>query len=325
MDKSESLGVVSGAYSVGRAQLLKWINDLAQLNYTKIEQTASGVFVCHVFDALYPGQLRLEKVKFNARHSYDYVHNYKVLQVCFDRVGMKRQIDVEKLIKGKHQDNLEFIQWVKAYYDAHATESALQYDGRVRREEVMGRAVTRSPGSRTALSDLPSNAVSKQLKKPPEAVARAAPPRAPTRTRQPLYGSQKASKTLLNVPSPQVSKLKEEIQQLKADKQDLQTAFEDAETEREFYFGKLRKVELLCQAASERIEEGSDTIDLLRDTLDQIKLTLYDEEDEPVDNPEQEGYGGEVYDEEGPVHDEDLSNDPDYEDALTPEEVNIRQ
>lgn len=31
--------------------------------------------------------------------------------------GIQRNIDVDKLIRGKYQDNLEFLQWMKCYFD----------------------------------------------------------------------------------------------------------------------------------------------------------------------------------------------------------------
>jgi microtubule-associated protein, RP/EB family len=57
------------------------------------------------------------KVKWNAKHDYEYVENYKVLQQSFSKNDIKRYIDVDKLIKAKYQDNLEFLQWMKRFFD----------------------------------------------------------------------------------------------------------------------------------------------------------------------------------------------------------------
>lgn len=68
-------------------------------------------------DAIYPGSFNLSKVKWGAKFDYEYVENYKVLQNAFDKNGIKKHIDVDKLVKAKYQDNLEFCQWIKRYFD----------------------------------------------------------------------------------------------------------------------------------------------------------------------------------------------------------------
>ena len=40
-----SIGIMDPAYFVGRKEILTWVNDTFSLNYTKIEDTASGA-VC---------------------------------------------------------------------------------------------------------------------------------------------------------------------------------------------------------------------------------------------------------------------------------------
>lgn len=95
----ESLGVLAPAYFASRLSILSWLNDLLSTNMTKIEETASGVAACQVFDALYPGEVKLEKVNFNARRDYEYVVNYKVLQGTFSRVGIQKAIDVVSLAR----------------------------------------------------------------------------------------------------------------------------------------------------------------------------------------------------------------------------------
>jgi len=101
---------------VGRYEVLNWLNDLLKLDYTKIEQACSAAAYCQIMDAIYPGQVPLQKVKFNAMHEYEYVQNFKVLQSVFDKMGIDKYIDVNKLIKGKYQDNFEFLQWIKKIF-----------------------------------------------------------------------------------------------------------------------------------------------------------------------------------------------------------------
>jgi RP/EB family microtubule-associated protein len=40
-------------------------------------------------------------VKFNSRHEYEYVQNFKVLQSVFDKHKIDNHIPVERLIKSK--------------------------------------------------------------------------------------------------------------------------------------------------------------------------------------------------------------------------------
>jgi len=59
-------------------------------------------------DAIYPGSVALSKIKWNTKHEYEFVENYKVLQQTFAKNEIKRHIEVDKLTKAKYQDNLEF-------------------------------------------------------------------------------------------------------------------------------------------------------------------------------------------------------------------------
>ena len=46
---------------------------------------------------------------------------------------------MEKLIRGKYQDNLEFMQWLKAFFDANnGPEKAQEYDPVARRSRGKG-------------------------------------------------------------------------------------------------------------------------------------------------------------------------------------------
>ena len=119
MDKGESFGILSDAYSVSKNVILDWMNEDFQLQLSKIEQCATAAVYCMIIDKIYPGTFNIKKVKWNAKFDYEWMENYKVLQTAFKKNGIKKNIDVDKLIKAKYQDNLEFCQWLKKYHDLH--------------------------------------------------------------------------------------------------------------------------------------------------------------------------------------------------------------
>jgi len=129
---SEAIGMMEGAFFVPRTEILAWINNLLKLELTKIEQTCTGAIACQIMDAISPGSVPMHKVNWNAKIDYEYVGNYKILQQVFLKMGLKKEIEVERLIKGKYQDNLEFMQWLKRYYDMNANPSVV-YDPMARR------------------------------------------------------------------------------------------------------------------------------------------------------------------------------------------------
>lgn len=45
---------------------------------------------CQIMDAVFPGQVPLHKVNFNAKFEYEFVANFKVLQSVFDKFGIDR-------------------------------------------------------------------------------------------------------------------------------------------------------------------------------------------------------------------------------------------
>ncbi|NXP82988.1 MARE1 protein, partial [Ramphastos sulfuratus] len=109
--------------NLSRHDMLAWINESLQLTLTKIEQLCSGAAYCQFMDMLFPGSVALKKVKFQAKLEHEYIQNFKVLQAGFKRMGVDKIIPVDKLVKGKFQDNFEFVQWFKKFFDAN-------YDGK---------------------------------------------------------------------------------------------------------------------------------------------------------------------------------------------------
>lgn len=72
----------------------------------------------------------MNKVNWRAKKDYEFISNLKLLQSAFEKVGIKRYVEVEKLAKAKYQDNLEFIQWLKRYYDLNCGDRGKDYNAK---------------------------------------------------------------------------------------------------------------------------------------------------------------------------------------------------
>mmetsp|Transcript_81232 Transcript_81232/g.161134 ORF Transcript_81232/g.161134 Transcript_81232/m.161134 type:complete len:304 (-) Transcript_81232:72-983(-) len=123
---ASTVGMMEGAFFVSRSDLLQWINQLLEVHLTKVEQCASGAIYCQILDACHPGTVAMRKVNWMAKSDHEFIPNYKVLQAAFDKNVIERNIDVDKLIRAKYQDNLEFLQWMKCYWERQGV--AADYD-----------------------------------------------------------------------------------------------------------------------------------------------------------------------------------------------------
>ncbi|KAJ3226740.1 hypothetical protein HDU81_007119 [Chytriomyces hyalinus] len=117
-----------------KTELLGWLNDLLSLNYSSIEQCGSGSAFCQIIDSIY-GTVPITRIKFDTKNEYDYVSNYKILQAVFNKHKIERNIPIDKLIKCRYSDNLEFLQWMKKYWDAFYPGGG--YNAQARREVAM--------------------------------------------------------------------------------------------------------------------------------------------------------------------------------------------
>ena len=135
-----NIGLMDGAFFVGRKEILEWINSTLGLKLTKIEDTAFGGVAIQLTDIMYPGAVPMHKVNWSARQSFEFVGNYKVLQTCFAKQKVERFVDVDKLIKGKYQDNLEFMQWMKCFFEMNVSEVSEDYDAVAQRLRGKGGA-----------------------------------------------------------------------------------------------------------------------------------------------------------------------------------------
>ena len=49
-------------------------------------------------------------MKFNTKQEHEYINNFKVLQAAFKKMSVDKIVPVDRLVKGKFQDNFEFLQ-----------------------------------------------------------------------------------------------------------------------------------------------------------------------------------------------------------------------
>ncbi|KAH6897149.1 EB1-like domain-containing protein [Thelonectria olida] len=219
-----------------RQELIQWLNSLLQLNITKVEQCGTGAALCQVFDSIYM-DVPMSKVKFNVNAEYAYVANFKVLQNCFMKHQVDKPIPVQALIKCKMQDNLEFLQWTKRFWDLNFPDH--EYD-----------AVARRKGA-----PLPaSGGASRPVASGASAARRGTP-----------SGGPRVAKAA----GPGTAALQQENATLK------ETVI-GLERERDFYFSKLRDIELLIQQAVEEDAELEKQEDGL---VKQIQAILYSTEE----------------------------------------------
>lgn len=241
---SASIGTMDGAYFVGRNEILGWINSTLHLCISKVEEGASGAVYCQLIDSCNPGVVPMHKVNFEAKSEYEMIQNYKVLQEVFNKLKIAKHIEVSKLVKGRPLDNLEFMQWLKRYCDSTNVGNSTRrngYNAVERRETCKG---GKELNRKVALS---LHSQTTGVTKAP-AMSRPTTPssnnsrRADSRPNSNGHVSKNAPKNT-PPPSPAATQIRVLFEQVA----ELKVAVDNLEKERDFYFGKLRDIESICQ------------------------------------------------------------------------------
>lgn len=115
-----------------RTDLLNWVNNTLELNYTKVEHFGNGAVYCQLLDSIYE-DVPMSKVNFDSKNEYEHLNNMKVLQLAFNKHGITKKIQVERLVKCRLQDNLELLQWFKKYWSENKNFNA-EYNPVLRRK-----------------------------------------------------------------------------------------------------------------------------------------------------------------------------------------------
>lgn len=224
-----NIGMMDSAYFVGRNEILAWINARLQLNLSRIEEAASGAVQCQMMDLTYPGVVPMHKVNFDAKTEYDFIQNYKVLQDVFNKLKIDKHIEVNRLVKGRTLDNLEFLQWLKRYCDS--------INGGIMNENYNPVERRNKGGKERCLRPQKSSKSLQTSNRHDHGI-------------EDGLGINKVSGTKLGRQCPVSSGVNSsvEIQALTKEITDLKLSVDLLEKERDFYFGKLRDIEILCQS-----------------------------------------------------------------------------
>ncbi|KAL7742804.1 hypothetical protein ACLKA6_019614 [Drosophila palustris] len=102
-----------------RHEMLTWVNSQLQAQFKKIEELCTGAAYCQFMDMLFPNSVALKRIKFRANQEHEFVHNFKLLQASFQKNQVQKEIPIERLIKGRFQDNFEFLQWFRKFFNAN--------------------------------------------------------------------------------------------------------------------------------------------------------------------------------------------------------------
>jgi len=252
--------------NLSRHDMINWINSSLNASFSKIEELCSGAAYCQFMDMLFPGSVQLKKVKFNTKLEHEFIQNFKLLQASFKRMEVEKIIPVDKLVKGRFQDNFEFVQWFKKFFDANFKGD--EYDPTEARGGVSlgGPPVAGKPLHKVAPSQI--------------AAARPKPPAANNGVRAPVSNTisprqapaAAVNRTFNN--SPNRSNDGAQIEELTSQLAEVKLNVDGLEKERDFYFGKLRDIEVYCQEVLEP-EPGEE----VRAPVQRILDILYATED----------------------------------------------
>jgi RP/EB family microtubule-associated protein len=230
----------------------------------------------------------MRKVNWMAKADHEYIPNYKVLQAAFDRNGTVKHIDVDKLIRGKYQDNLEFLQWTKCYWEREGGGMA-DYDPAQAREgkpvPPWARSVSSRGGGASRFGEKENHrpATSETGKRPavgastgpsarPAAKPLASNTGARTTARTAGYTSTQsrdaaASTAAPRAPSDNEVRLSADLENQREEMQDMRITLDAIEKERDYYFAKLRSVEIHCRTLEAEMNPGTTPTKIVADIL----------------------------------------------------------
>lgn len=259
-DEVINIGINHPAYKVSKRELLDWLNSVLNCSFSNCDKdVGDGAAYAQVFHAINKKSVNVSQIKWGAKSEYEYTINYNIVQKAMQKIHINKLIPVEALMKGKPLDNIEFCQWLKHYYSNVAVVEG--YDGYAERE-----------GSKPG--------VGKKFKKwspsdgaaaPAPAAKKSAVAKKPMASNQATASRTAASGAASAEAMAQIKTLEAEVATHKHEISEMNLNVDALTKERDFYFGKLRDVEIMLQEKEGDESLGEETTKL----MEQIKEILY--------------------------------------------------
>lgn len=271
-----------------RSELLAWLNDLLQLNIKRVEECGTGAAYCQIMDSIFL-DVPMHRVKFDVSQEYDYYPNYKILQSSFARHNIEKIVYVEKLVKCRFQDNLEFLQWIKKYWMQHKDSN--QYDPLQRRKanrQASGGNLNSSQNNYREQTPNMGNSLNVTRRRPMMGQNVSSNTNMSNNNNnsnnnssaslRSNYDNRRVSNEQMTTLQNDLTHAKEKIVNLNNEIDQYKDTTNILEREREFYFGKLRDIEILVQSTQDLINEGlykNNGTDELTKFLNRVQQILY--------------------------------------------------
>uniref|UniRef100_A0A182PIF0 Microtubule-associated protein RP/EB family member 1 n=1 Tax=Anopheles epiroticus TaxID=199890 RepID=A0A182PIF0_9DIPT len=236
--------------NLSRIELLAWVNRTLLSEFKKVEELCTGAAYCQLMDVMFPGCLPLKRVKFCTNVEHDFLSNLRMFQNALVQLKVTKSVPIERLAKGRFQDNFEFLQWFKKFYDANY--DGKEYDPKGARNNApmgYGTPSTLRPSQRINTASGGSVGSGRTVKRAGDTNGSAA--RLHQEDKLGAYGGGDAAEEQAG----RGAKQNDRISSLSAQIDDLTIQIQDVEISREYYYKKLVLIE---NYINEYPEDGQD-------------------------------------------------------------------
>ncbi|KAI7745008.1 hypothetical protein M8C21_005256, partial [Ambrosia artemisiifolia] len=190
----------------------------------------SGAVHCQLMDAAHPGMVPMHKVNFDAKSEYDMIQNYKVLQDVFNKLKITKGLFWEFTISTSELDsnNPKFDLILNLDPDSNEAVFAISGGGHHNYNPMERREACKGGKDVTKRTAPPQSGRGYNTTAPKSHASRRGEAQPPAHSTGPPSKAKPPSSTI--------------------DITELKLTMDSLEKERDFYFAKLRDIEVLCQS-----------------------------------------------------------------------------